>query len=142
MAGSQNFDSSNTEFLRATLANNWTGPPATLSAWVKFPTAGSTQAVCAIADSSSSRRFALLKLSTDVMFASIRIGGGSTATFNGSISLSTNTWYHFALVSSSHTDHKMYLNGVEDGSSTTDTTGTDSFSYFRIGVYFNESSSP
>ena len=54
-------------------------------------------------------------------YANLKYLHSSTFLINGTTTLSANTWYHFALCRSGSTT-KMFLNGVQEGSTYSDTT--------------------
>ena len=62
----------------------------------------------------------------------MEIGNGTTTITSPSYTLSTNTWYHIA-VSRSGTTTRMFLDGVQTGSSWTDTTNYTAVDYVCVG---------
>lgn len=66
---------------------------------------------------------------------------GNWATVTGSTTLSLNTWYFGAVTYSNSTGWKLYLNGVEDGSSVDTTTFTGNqeilLGAYGIGNYYS-----
>lgn len=59
----------------------------------------------------------------------------------GSTTLSTGVWYHVALVRNASNDWKFYLNGVQDGSATSEGTNTSSAMALGCDIPWNSNKS-
>jgi Concanavalin A-like lectin/glucanases superfamily len=91
----------------------------TVEFWLNFSAHGSYGGIIACADSSGwTNGWNLIFNQTTNNLRFEANGGGIN--FNTATALSTNTWYHIALVRSSGTI-KIYINGVADANSTTST---------------------
>lgn len=57
-------------------------------------------------------------------------------------SISTDTWYHVAMVRADSGELKLYVDGVDTGSASLDITGRTATGYMAIGAQFNGSTTP
>ena len=95
--------------------------PYTLAVWTRTTTT-STQAIIQLADSSVPDHYSQIVILSDGRFQlSSRAGGGSQSAISPDTD-NDGEWHHVAAVFTSATDRKLYVNGVEKASDTTNTT--------------------
>lgn len=113
---SRNFEESNNDFLDAgnPSALNFTGDEVTLSAWIRLESLNGEQKILAKwSDAGGDFQYLLsLDPSDKPLFA---VFPGSTKIATGTTALVPGTWYHVAGCYNGST-LKVYLNGVEEGS--------------------------
>lgn len=98
----------------------------TLEGWFYFPT--SVQDGKLIDKSTSSPKTYKMSISSSKLGIEFEGGG-----FVGSTTLSANTWYHLAVTHDGAGTAKAYVNGVQDGSATSQPTPVGSTSNLTVG---------
>lgn len=97
--------------------------PLTMACWMRTATAGTSQACMTIGRrTAAAQRYQLFFRNTNRIAGFCQNGAGTqTTTFEDSsgVNISTNTWYHGAVVFNTTTDRTIYRDG---GSSTNNTT--------------------
>lgn len=120
----------NTDHISGIAGTIPSGSPHTIH--VRFnPAAVATFRVAAVLYADTSNAHLLAINNATPQFRST--AAGSTVTLSSSETLSADTWYSLVIKATSTTDRKIYVNGVQRGSSTT-SSAPSSFTAMRIGA--------
>ena len=109
----------------------------TISTWVKIDTlpTGTAEQVIFQELTSASRYVRLCTKGNQNGFV-LRYGNGGNLQINGSTIITTDVWYHVALVYSVDNGIKLYLNGNADASAAYTALSRSAFTDAAIGCYY------
>ena len=95
--------------------------PITMCVWFRTTTTpSSSNMIFAQANSTATNAYTIFQFYTDAkLYWQVRGNGGTTAQSISSTTLNDGVWHHAVGVSASSSNHKLYIDGVLDGSSTT-----------------------
>jgi len=136
-AGSLSFDGAN-ELIQFNSTTMPSAYPFSLSAWIKTTTltGGDFRTVAAFGNTSNNHQFAILGVDKNTSRARWTVRSGSSglnALAIGGSAVNDGTPHFLVGVSASASDHRIYLDGVLIGTSTTSLT-TPSYNTFNVGA--------
>jgi hypothetical protein len=110
--------------------------PITMCVWFRTTTTPSaSNMIFAQANSTNANNYQIFQFYTDAkLYWQVRGGSSTTAQSISSTTLNDGIWHYAVGVSASSSNHKLYIDGVLDGSSTT-SVGTSSPDTLRIGCW-------
>ena len=137
MAASQYFDPANPSNWLAYYSvsdgpNDMSFVGSTLATWVRFTSFSAFPIIMAFGDSTANANQISIWSSNSGQLRGSVSGSASQTNFTGSI-MSLDTWYFVAFTSIASDNYKIYLNGLEDGSTTASKTFSGNPDRWAVG---------